>query len=261
MNQIVPSFVLFHVPHDSTLVPGEIRSQICLGDVELAAEIVRMTDHLTLELFTSGVPSGQVVRAEVCRLVVDVERFDDASEAMNCRGMGVVYEKTSDGSKLRRAITPAERERLIDAWYRPHHERLAALTTELLDQHGKALLIDAHSFPSRPLPYEEDQRKDRPDICIGTDDFHTPKALEKAFFNAFRDGGFSVRLNAPFGGALVPMQHYRTDSRLSAVMVEVNRSLYLEESSGLRNSRFDDVCARILACTLNAIRDWSTTTG
>ncbi len=56
-----------------------------------------MTDHLTMELFTSGIPENQVVRAEVSRLVVDVERFDDPSEVMLERGMGAfTYERPQE---------------------------------------------------------------------------------------------------------------------------------------------------------------------
>lgn len=255
----VPAFVIFHVPHDSTVIPAYVRQQFILGDEELAAELVRMTDHLTLELLAAGVPAHQMVRAKVSRLVLDVERFeDDRLEPMSAQGMGIVYERTSAGLDLRRPITSSERQALLDAWYHPHHERLGSVTQKILDEHGRALLIDSHSFPSKPLPYEFDQRTDRPEICIGTDAFHTPKSLEVAFIDAFRNGGFDVRLNAPFSGALVPMRYYRTDGRVSAVMVEVNRALYLDESSGRRNSDFDAVGKEIRRCIQKAIHAWKT---
>jgi N-formylglutamate deformylase len=251
----LPGFVLFHVPHDSTWIPDEVRSQFLLDDAALALEIVKMTDHLTMELFTRDVPEMQLVRAEVSRLVVDVERFDDPSEVMLERGMGVIYSNTSDGSALRSEITPEQRNQLIANWYVPHHQRLTNLANAMIYQYGHALLIDVHSFPSRPLPYEPDQRKDRLDICLGTDEFHTPAALETSFRNAFVDQGFSVSTNFPFGGALVPMQHYGTDTRLSAIMIEVNRSLYLEEATGVKNSRFEDIRERIRNGILTAIQN------
>lgn len=255
MNSI-PAFVMFHVPHDSAAIPASVRQQFVLGDEELAAELLKMTDHLTLDLFTAGVPAHQIVHAQVSRLVVDCERFEnDLLEPASAVGMGVVYERTSGGAALRRPITDAERQGLIDTWYRPHHRRLESATQCLLDMHGRVLLVDAHSFPRAPLPYESDQRPDRPQICIGVDEFHTPKALEAAFIHAFNAGGFDVRLNEPFAGALVPIRYYRTDKRVSAVMVEVNRGLYLE-SSGARNSEFMEIASRVRHCICEAIKTW-----
>lgn len=250
----VPPWVILHVPHDSTVIPDEVRHQFVAGDAELAAELVRMTDHHTLDLLALAVPAGQIVRAPVSRLVVDVERFeDDSAEPMSACGMGVVYERMSDGRPLRRPISAPERQALIDAWYRPHHERLAAAVQRAIDLHGEAILVDLHSFPSRPLPYEADQRADRPGICIGTDVFHTPASLEAAFVAAFRAGGFDVRLNAPFAGALVPVSHYRIDRHVSAVMIEVNRALYAQESSGEKNLGFDELAAAIRRCIGDAL--------
>jgi len=256
MNSI-PAFVIFHVPHDSTVIPASVRQQFLLGDAALATEIVRMTDHQTLKLFARDVPSNQIVYAEVSRIVVDCERFlNDFLEPMSALGMGAVYQRTSDGLNLRRPITPIERQALIDTWYHPHHKRLESMTQQFLDQYDRALLIDAHSFPSRPLLYELDQSADRPEICIGTDEFHTPKLLAAAFVDAFSAAGFDVRLDVPFAGALVPLRHYRTDRRVSAIMVEVNRGTHLDESSGESNAEFTKVANKIRRCICEAIKSW-----
>jgi N-formylglutamate amidohydrolase len=255
----VPDWVVFHVPHDSTDIPAEVRSQYLLDDGQLLHEIVLMTDHLTSELFTQRVPDNQVVRAPVSRLVVDCERFEnDADEPMAGRGMGVVYQRTSDGSPLRRPISECERRALLDDWYWPHHSRLTNAVQRTLDHHGHALLIDAHSFPSKALRYEQDQRDDRPEICIGTTDpYHTPKSLEDAFVCAFRDRGFDTRLNQPFSGVLVPARHYRSDPRVRAVMVEVNRALYLDEATARKRHGFQSFAEELRECIREAIGTWN----
>jgi len=246
--------VVFHVPHDATVIPDAVKWQFALDTAELRTEVIKMTDHLTLDLFTAGVPACQIVRATVSRLVVDVERFaDDSLEPMSASGMGVVYQQTSDGKPLRHPITVGDRQVLIDTYYKPHHARLSATTQQILEQSGGVLLIDAHSFSSTPLPCETDQQMPRPDICIGTDDFHTPKFLSDAFIAAFEAAGFDVRLNSPFSGAMVPMFHYRKESRLNAVMIEVNRKLYLNEATGLANENFSVVADAIRRCTLRAV--------
>ena len=242
----LPDWVLFHVPHDSIFIPPSERSRFMLNDAELNVELLRMTDHWTFDLFAEGIPERRVLRSPVSRLVVDVERFEeDSLEIMASRGMGAVYERTSDGQQLRPPLPVAQRQELMNTWYLPHHHRLTEAVQRALDDHGQALLIDAHSFPSHPLPYELDQRSDRPDICIGTDDFHTPPQLEEALLHAFRGAGWSVRLNIPFEGALVPMRHYKKQRNLAAVMIEVNRALYVDESTADRLPCFTSVARRL----------------
>ena len=254
----LPEWVIIHVPHDSTHIPADVLSQFAISAADLQLEVTKMTDHSTLDLFGQGVPQQQIVRAPVSRLVVDVERFeDDRREPMATRGMGVVYERASDGRPLRYPFGPEVRQALIDRWYRPQHDRLAELTCQALTLHGQALLVDAHSFPSKPLPYEPDQRTDRPQICIGTDEFHTPYALAESFVHAFRDAGFDVRLNAPYAGALVPMRNYQDEARVCAVMVEINRALYLDEASGERGATYGTAARTIRQCIDRAISAWA----
>ena len=71
------------------------------------------------------------------------------------------------GQPLRVAPSPDERERLIDAWYRPHHRALTVAVDGVLAQSGVCLVLDCHSFPSVPLPYEPDQSPDRAGYLSG----------------------------------------------------------------------------------------------
>ena len=50
----------------------------------------------------------------------------------------------------------------------PHHAQLSRVVESILATNEKALVIDCHSFPSLPLPYEIDQCKDRPNFCFIT---------------------------------------------------------------------------------------------
>jgi N-formylglutamate amidohydrolase len=254
-----PPWVVLHVPHDSTVVPSDVRGQFLLDDDELRAELVRMTDHLTRSIFADPLSEAAVVHAPVSRLVVDVERFpDDADEPMAARGMGAIYTATSQLTPLRRRPSADEREALMRAYYEPHHARLEAAVASALERHGRCLVLDCHSFPSVALPYEgADPSKPRPDICIGTDDFHTGEELTAAFRAAFEGAGWRVSLDDPFAGALVPGGRYRRDARVSAVMVEVNRRLYLREDDATALAGFDAIARRIRQACVEAIAAWS----
>jgi N-formylglutamate amidohydrolase len=130
---------------------------------------------------------------------VDVERFeDDADEPMAERGMGVIYRSTSGLGGLRRIITDQERQVLLERYCHPHHLRLTQTVDSALSLHGKCLVVDCHSFPSHALPYEFDSTgKARPDICIGTDDFHTPPELAEELIKNFERQDSPLRSTAP----------------------------------------------------------------
>jgi N-formylglutamate deformylase len=250
---------ILHVPHSSTFIPPATREQFQLDDASLDRELLRMTDHFTLELFSrTSSAESEIVRSDVSRLVVDVERFDDdALEIMASRGMGVLYNRTSDGRPLRRPLTDSERNELLAVWYRPHHNRLTQVVRDAMDSGKRVVIVDAHSFPAKPLPYELDQRTDRPYICIGTDAFHTPETLLTAMHLELRDLGYSVAVNAPFSGALVPMAFYQKDPRVHSIMLEVNRSLYMNEETGERRADFAIVAERVQRAYSTAIERWS----
>lgn len=252
---LLSPWVVLHIPHDSTFIPDQVRPQFLMSDQDLALELGRMTDHFTHALFAEPSSKATVIRAPVSRLVVDVERFaDDEQEPMAVRGMGAVYGVTSHLLPLRRRLSDEERDTLMAAWYRPHHHRLEAAVAAILERYGRCLVLDAHSFPVTALPYEganPDAR--RPDICIGSDSFHSPEALVQAFVDAFSRTGWSVAVNEPFAGALVPASRYYRDRRVMAVMVEVNRDLYLDPESFQPKSDFARIAGKVRHCCLDAL--------
>lgn len=233
-----------HIPHDSTHIPDIFRDQFLLTDPQLRLELLQMTDHHTAALF-GGNPESDVI-FPVSRLLVDVERFeDDAHESMAARGMGVFYTHTHDRNPLRRVLSEDEREELLAAYYRPHHLLLQQRVDDALDTTGCALVIDCHSFPSQRLPYEIGGDGPRAEICIGTDSFHTPTGLRDAAVEGFADAGFSVTVDTPFAGALTPLKHYGKDHCVKAIMVEVRRDLYMDEHTGARSERFEEIRADV----------------
>lgn len=233
---------ILHVPHSSTIIPQEERTNIILNEEDLAHQILKMTDWYTDELFFQKGDRFEMVRYPVSRFVLDPERFeDDKSELMAKLGMGVIYTQSSEGKKLRDSVSPETRERMLNQYYRPHHRYLTKAVSSILSKHGKALVLDCHSFPSTPQPYETDQRKERPDICLGTDSFHTPRRLTQLLRDKFIAQGFTVQINRPFGGALVPMKYYRQEKAVSAIMIEVNRHLYMDERTGDRLFDFEKI--------------------
>ena len=254
----IPPWVIFHIPHDSTVIPSEVRDQFVLNDKDLSREIIKMTDHHTYDLIASIFATSQIVKFPVSRLVVDVERFEsDCDEYMAARGMGVIYKSTHKLKPLRRPMLRAEREHLLSKWYRPHHALLTGAVDKALNEFRRALVIDVHSFPSLPLPYETDLTSYRPEICIGSDNYHSQGAVVDELSRSFELHGFEVGINTPFAGAIVPAKHYKKDERVQAVMIEIRRELYLDESTGFLNGSSTLVQERLK----NVLLQWLTLSG
>jgi N-formylglutamate deformylase len=238
--------MILHIPHASRVVPEDVRDQIVLSAGDLDAELTWTTDAFTDELFFR--PGATVVRFPISRLVVDVERFpDDADEPMSRVGMGMIYTRTVSRNRLRRILRPDETDHLVTQYYKPHHRKLSTAVQDELAQHGRALIVDCHSFPSQPLPCDEDQSMPRPDVCIGTDPFHTPAALVQLAARSFQEMGYNVNIDRPYTGSMVPMAFYKQDRRVASIMIEVNRALYMDELSGMKTGRFDTIQEQIQA--------------
>jgi N-formylglutamate amidohydrolase len=245
-EQTLRKIAVLHIPHSSQYVPAPERQSIPLNDAALNSELLRMTDAFTDELFPlTLVEAGRVV-FPISRLVCDVERFPfDEDEPMATRGMGVIYTRTSLGEVLRAQPNAADRQSLTERWYWPHHSMLERMVNDVAARSGICLIVDCHSFPSVALPFELDQSTHRAEICIGTDAFHTPAAVRDAIVAAANEEGYSVALDAPFAGALVPLASYRKNKRISSIMIEVNRRLYMDEHSGQKNQGFEKVSAAV----------------
>ena len=216
---------ILHVPHASRRIPAAIRARIRLDDAELELELDAMTDAHTDLLAQRIVERVRGARPwrfvnHLSRLVVDPERFPDEREVMERVGMGAVYTRTSTGAPLRED----DRE-LIATYFEPYSRALADLVDERLAATGRAVIVDVHSFPAAPLPYELHPEHARPVTCLGTDERHTPAWLLDAAREAFAPLG-SVAVDAPFRGTYVPLRHYGGDDRVTSIMLELRRDAF-----------------------------------
>lgn len=225
--------VVVHVPHASRHVPADARSSIVLDDDALAAELDAMTDVATDVLaeravaaaVAAGTPRPWRFVNAASRLVVDPERFPDpAAEEMSEVGMGAVYTRTSD-LRLLRADDPDRDAALVRRYFDPYAAALADLVDDRLAAHGRCVVVDLHSYPALPLPYERHADDRRPPVCLGTDPVHTPAALVAAARAALAPVG-DVVLDEPFRGTYVPLRHWGTERRVSSLMVELRRDTY-----------------------------------
>lgn len=242
--------LILHIPHSSTIIP--LKDGYCVSDEMLNLEILKLTDWYTDDLFENETDTSII--APFSRIFCDTERFsDDIQEIMAQYGMGVLYEKTDSNESLRN-LTPELRKHILDNYYWKHHNHLTESVAIQLKQWGNATIVDCHSFPNKPLNRALDQEPNRPDFNIGTDSFHTPQKLVDESISFFESKGFTLGVDKPYSGSIVPLQYYNKNKKIQSIMLEINRRLYLNEPSNEKSIRYPEI-KRLVQEYLDTIRN------
>jgi len=227
--------LILHIPHSSSKIPD--KKGFVINNNLIEAELNKLTDWYTDELFDS--PDDITIKADFSRIFCDPERFsDDSQEIMSEYGMGVLYSKTDTGLTMRNIDTNL-RNQILEDYYFPHHDRLNKAVKEQLDKFGYALIVDCHSFSDIPFLRDVNKSPNRPDINIGTDEFHTPNLIKDFSISYFETKGLTVGLDWPYSGTIVPEEYYQRNSNVNSIMIEVNRKLYLKPESIEKNDNFN----------------------
>jgi len=226
--------LILHIPHSSEYIPADAVYMVDQNTVD--KEILKLTDWYTDDLFS--LEDAITVKAEFSRVFCDPERFsEDSQEVMAQFGMGVLYEKSDEGIPIRE-VSPNLREAILNRYYWPHHKQLNQTVEQQLKTCGKALIVDCHSFPSKPFVRDLDQSPNRPDFNIGIDPYHTPESLTTASREFFEHKGYTVGIDWPYKGTIVPLAHYQKSKNVASIMLEINRALYLDEPGNVRSVNY-----------------------
>ena len=231
------SKIVCNIPHSNTAIPDWAIKDIVFSPDELADLIAFMTDK-DIDKLWEFVPNEDKQLATVSRLVVDVERFrNDADEEMAQKGMGLYYTLTPTGERFR--IKNEKSYKHCLEIYDEYHATLAAKVEEKLADYDKCIIFDCHSFHDE-MTYTGFDIKTFPDVCIGTNDYITNET--KIIVDAFRSKGYTVKINEPFSGSLVPLK-YINDNRVVSIMIELNRRIY----NNTHFSAVQNICREIYA--------------
>ncbi|MFD0461618.1 N-formylglutamate amidohydrolase [Microvirga aerilata] len=176
----MPRQIIVHVPHASDVIPP---CDSYLIDTRLERNIV--TDWYTNDLIVGD----QSVTFPFSRVYCDVERFEN--DPLEAVGQGIYYTKTLGGEPLRERMDDTLRQ--VMALYRSHHQSLASAIQRALAV-SPVCLVDAHSYSDHQASFTG--RLDGPDICIGTDQEHSPGHLVDELKALFVKAGYSVCLDS-----------------------------------------------------------------
>lgn len=212
-EEILKTFII-HIPHTSLVIPND--NNFLLSSYDLTKENILSSDIDVDKIF--NIPNIQTHVCGFSRLFCDVEKLLKG-EVMDEAGRGIYHTKTINGDALRN-YTHNEYWNIISNYYMPYHKTMFNKVMTILNENDVVRIIDAHSF---------NDDNSGIDVCIGTDDFHTPKYLLDLIKLQFEKLGFNVAINKPYSGTYVPMEFFQSNDKVESIMIEINKKLYVDD--------------------------------
>lgn len=219
--------VLVHIPHVSLEVPNELYENLLI-ERNLFNKYNNQMSDIRADKIVKENKLTNIIKAKYSRLYCDIERYvDDEKEEMSKYGMGVIYSNTYDGKNIM-SVTNEYKEKIINLYYYPYHNKLTKLTKKLLSKNKKVLLLDCHTFSDEMASYKE--TKPFPDVCIGIIDEYTDNKeymdYLEMIIKEYSLRGFNVMINYPYCGAIIPNNLTNEEERrVYPIMIEINKRI------------------------------------
>jgi N-formylglutamate amidohydrolase len=155
-------------------------------------------------------------------------------------GIGLVWRLAQGGVPMySRALSVAEVERRIKRCYEPYHAAVAAAIEERHRQFGAVWHVNCHSMPAVGDVMSDDPGRARADFVLGDRDGTTCEPELTAFVaQTLGTMGYKVAINDPYKGVELVRLHGRPAERRHSLQVEINRRLYLDETTLARNAGY-----------------------
>jgi N-formylglutamate deformylase len=159
------------------------------------------------------------------------------------RGMGLIHSSVRNGHKLyNRKLTVAEVRNRIDHYWKPYHDRLAALIAAERDRAGIAYHLSCHCMGTIGPASSHDAGQRRKDFCLSDRDGTTSsREFMDVIAGAIRSHGYSVSYNDPFKGAESIRLHANPAGGVHSVQIEVIKELFFSEATFEKHPNFDQV--------------------
>jgi len=243
--------LVFDSPHSGVKYPGDF-------DFTCALEQLRTAEDTYVDELYGAAPAhgGTIIGAFFPRSYIDANRnlADIDQELLDAPWPGEVMpgEKSRLGMGLIRRLavpkTPvygrklgvAEVQARIDRYYHPYHRELAAVADRLHACFGGVWHVNCHSMKSvSNAMASEGPGVARADFVLGDRDGTTcGPELTQFVLQFLRDRGYDVKVNDPYKGVELVRRHGRPRENRHSLQIEVNRKLYMDETTFERNGNF-----------------------
>lgn len=259
--------VVFTSAHSGCEYSQAFLDNSLLDDLLIRSSEDAFVDALYKDLVDFGSPQ---LCATAPRAYVDLNRGPDemdpaiiegskraSSNPRVAAGLGVIPRVVSEGRAIQCGkITREAAEARLDEFYHPFHNLLSELLTQAKRRFGVALLIDCHSMPNDAVQNAIAPGGARPDIILGNR-FGASASVQvfDLVEAAFKAQGFAVGRNTPFAGGYITKKYGAPSRSRHVVQVEVNRALYMNETTVSKNQHFDDISKRLIAASKQICTD------
>jgi N-formylglutamate amidohydrolase len=248
---------VFNSPHSGRHYPADLIENSNLDSLSIR----RSADHYVDELFADAPELGApLLAAHFPRAYLDVNRepfeldprmFDgplppyvNIGSMRVAGGLGTIPRIVAENMEIyRKRLSVEEGLSRIETIYKPYHTCLRRLIARTHARFGLAILIDCHSMPGNIRLSGSELR---PDFIIG-DRYGTSASAElsRAALD-FLDGmGFSAVRNKPYAGGFITEHYGRPVRGLHALQIEINRALYVDETTLEKKREFPVIAAAL----------------
>jgi N-formylglutamate amidohydrolase len=237
-------------PHSGTAYPDDF-------DHLPPRDVVRQAEDTHVEALYAAAPSigATLIEALFPRAYIDPNRHrsdidpellaDAWSEPIapsrkTKLGIGLVWRLAHGGVPMyARKLSAAEVRRRITDFYEPYHACVSAALDRRHAAFGAVWHINCHSMPAVGDVMSEDPGRARADFVLGDRDGSTCAPEFTAFVARTLTGlGYDVAINDPYKGVELVRMHGRPAERRHSLQIEINRRLYMDESTLSRHSGF-----------------------
>ena len=233
--------ILVSIPHNGEQVVEECPWLKELDEVTLMFDV----DRFVAKMYQAGLEQYQIPRVitPYHRYVVDCNRWPSDVDSDSLEGSpnpsgshptGLHWRKTTAGHVLfKKPLSQQLHKNIINKYYKGFFQNIDSLYENLNKAGAKNIYhLDLHSMPSRGTSAHKDPGENRADIVIGNENGKTATAeWTEQVMTAYRNQGFEVRLNHPYTGGTIVEKYGSPLKGRQALMIELNRKLYMDEKS------------------------------
>jgi len=250
--------LLISIPHAGTLLPPGLHERFTDE-----AKPLPDTDWFVDRLYAFAHDLGaSMLIARTARLVADLNRPSDDQPLYSARQTrlmtGVLPTQCFSGAAVyREGEEPdsTETARRLKLYWQPYHDLLRDSLQKIRQQHGHAIVLDAHSIRSEvPLLFDGVL----PDLNLGSNaGASAHRSLLNLASRSLQSSEFTLVVDGRFKGGHITRHYGKPDQQVHALQIEIAQHTYMHESP----PRWDEPRARKLQLhlqnLLRALIEWT----